>query len=284
MFKLVTAAAALDAGAIDMDDTFICGKSIDVAGTHFHCANNKIHSEQTITTALMNSCNQSFIQIGARLGENKFFEYFEKFGLCLETGIDLPAEAPKSEYYTPERMGPVELASVSFGQSSKITYLQMITAVSAVVNGGHLMTPYIVASVQNNEGEIINQTTPEEKHQVISEETSKLMRDMMLAVVEEGGGTPAQIQGFEIGGKSGTSQKLDSEDEQARISSFVAVAPMDDPQIAVLICLDEPHSWTTSGAGLSAPVCAQVLEQSLNYWGIKPNLSEENVQAVAIIS
>ncbi len=282
VFKLITAAAALDAGVVTLEDQFLCGDSISVAGTHFHCANNKSHGLQTITQALMNSCNQSFIQIGARLGADNFFEYFERFGLCTATGIDLPAEPEYSAYYTADQLGPVELASCSFGQSSKITYLQMITAVSAVVNGGTLMQPYVVAAIQDADGNVLEEIEPVEKEQVISEETSAMMREMMLAVVEEGGGYNAQIQGYAIGGKSGTSQKLDSEDAAARIASFVAVAPIDDPEVAILICFDEPHTWTTSGGGLSAPVCAEVLEQIMEYWGIEPT-EEDAVNAIAMV-
>ncbi|MFI3168983.1 MAG: penicillin-binding transpeptidase domain-containing protein [Faecalibacterium sp.] len=282
VFKLITASAALDAGVITMEDTFLCSDSINVSGTTFHCANNKSHGLQTVTETLMNSCNQGLIQIGARLGADAFFDYFEAYGLCAATGIDLPAEPESSEYYTADELGPVELASCSFGQSSKITYLQMITAVCAVVNGGYLMQPYVVSQVLDSEGNVISETEPEVKTQVISEETSANMRQIMLDVVELGGGANAQIQGYEIGGKSGTSQKLDSEDSTARIASFVAVAPMDDPQVAVLICYDEPHTWTTSGGGLSAPACAEVLEQILTYWGV-PMTEEETIEAIAIV-
>ena len=207
VFKLITCAAALDTGAIGKHSSFYCGDSISVAGTRFHCANHKRHGAQTVTQALENSCNQSFIQIGARLGKEAFCDYFEAFGLRAPTGIDLPAEPKKSLYYTAERMGPVELASCT-------------------------------------------------------------MREMMEAVVLYGGGRNAQIPGYRVGGKSGTSQKLDSADEKARIASFVAVAPIDDPQFLCLVCLDEPHSWTTAGGSLSAPVCAEVLEQTLVYKGI----------------
>lgn len=281
VFKLVTAAAALDVGVISIDDTFLCSDYINVSGTIFHCANNNSHGLQTLSETIMNSCNQALIQIGARLGASAFFDYFEGFGLCSATGIDLPAEPEQSEYYTADELGPVELASCSFGQSSKITYLQMITAVSAIVNGGYLMQPYVVAEVLDSDGNTISETEPVVQNQVISEETSAYMRQIMLDVVELGGGTNAQIQGYSIGGKSGTSQKLDSEDDDARIASFVAVAPMDDPQVAILICYDEPDTWTTSGAGLSAPDCAEVLEQILTYWGIEAE--DEVVTAVAMI-
>lgn len=268
VFKLITCAAALDAGAITRNSSFYCGESISVAGTRFHCANHKRHGTQTVTQALENSCNQSFIQIGARLGKEAFCDYFAAFGLREPTGIDLPAEPKKSLYYTADRMGPVELASCAFGQSSKISYLEMAAAVCAVVNGGKLMQPYLVSDILAPDGTVLEHRDPVCKRQVIQPETSAVMREMMEAVVLYGGGRNAQISGYRVGGKSGTSQKLDSADEKARIASFVAVAPIDDPQFLCLVCLDEPHSWTTAGGSLSAPVCAEVLEQTLVYKGV----------------
>lgn len=268
VFKLITCAAALDAGAVSKNSTFYCGESISVAGTRFHCANHKRHGSQTVTQALENSCNQSFIQIGARLGKKAFCDYFAAFGLREPTGVDLPAEPKKSLYYTADRMGPVELASCAFGQSSKISYMEMAAAVCAVVNGGRLMQPYLVSDILNPDGSILQHTEPVCRRQVIKPETSETMREMMEAVVLYGGGRNARIQGYRVGGKSGTSQKLDSTDEKARIASFVAVAPIDDPQFLCLVCLDEPHSWTTAGGSLSAPVCAEVLEQTLVYKGV----------------
>ena len=268
VFKLITCAAALDAGAITRNSSFYCGESISVAGTRFHCANHKRHGTQTVTQALENSCNQSFIQIGARLGKEAFCDYFAAFGLREPTGIDLPAEPKKSLYYTADRMGPVELASCAFGQSSKISYLEMAAAVCAVVNGGKRMQPYLVSDILAPDGTVLEHRDPVCKRQVIQPETSAVMREMMEAVVLYGGGRNAQISGYRVGGKSGTSQKLDSADEKARIASFVAVAPIDDPQFLCLVCLDEPHSWTTAGGSLSAPVCAEVLEQTLVYKGV----------------
>ena len=268
VFKLITCAAALDTGAVSKHSTFYCGESISVAGTRFHCANHKRHGSQTVTQALENSCNQSFIQIGARLGKEAFCDYFAAFGLREPTGVDLPAEPKKSLYYTADRMGPVELASCAFGQSSKISYLEMAAAVCAVVNGGKLMQPYLVSDILNPDGSILQHLNPVCRRQVLKAETSAAMREMMEAVVLYGGGRNAQIPGYRVGGKSGTSQKLDSEDEKARIASFVAVAPIDAPQFLCLVCLDEPHSWTTAGGSLSAPVCAEVLEQTLVYKGV----------------
>ena len=278
VFKLITCAAALDAGAITRNSSFYCGESISVAGTRFHCANHKRHGTQTVTQALENSCNQSFIQIGARLGKEAFCDYFAAFGLREPTGIDLPAEPKKSLYYTADRMGPVELASCAFGQSSKISYMEMAAAVCAVVNGGKLMQPYLVSDILNPDGSVLQHIDPVCRRQVIRPETSRIMRGMMEAVVQNGGGRYAQIRGYRVGGKSGTSQKLDSADEKARIASFVAVAPIDDPQFLCLVCLDEPHSWTTAGGSLSAPVCAEVLEQTLVYRGV-PRAAESEADA-----
>lgn len=176
------------------------------------------------------------------------------------------------------RTGPVELASCSFGQSSKVSYLQMITAVSAIVNGGNLMQPYVVQTITDADGQTVHETQPTVRRRVISEETSATMRTLMEGVVTTGTGKNGAVAGYRVGGKTGTSQKLDSEDASARIASFVAVAPIDDPKIAVLVCLDEPHSWTTSGGALSGPVCAEVLEQALPYLGVEPSYTEAEME------
>ena len=277
VFKLITAAAALDTGCCRPTDRFTCAGKISVAGTRFRCANGHIHGSETFAQGLAVSCNPCFIQIGARLGKENFCRYFEAFGLRTATGIDLPGEVRRSEYYTADRMGPVELASCAFGQSSKISYLQMLTAVCAVVNGGRLMQPYLVQRITAPDGNFTD-TAPKFVRQVISEETSRTMCELMAGVVTSGTGKNAALAGYRVGGKSGTSQKLDSKNEGARIASFVAVAPIDDPKLAVLVCLDEPHSWTTSGGALSAPVCAEVLEKALPYLGIAPQYTEAEQQ------
>ena len=274
VFKLITASAALDSGACRATDYFTCAGKISVAGTRFRCANGHIHGTETFAQGLAVSCNPCFIQIGARLGKERFCDYFAAFGLREATGIDLPGEIKRSEYYTADRMGPVELASCSFGQSSKVSYLQMLTAVCAVVNGGRLMQPYVVSKITAPDGTIIKEVEPVVKRQVISEETSATMRRLMEGVVTDGTGKQAALAGYRVGGKSGTSQKLDSANEGARIASFVSVAPIDDPKLAVLICLDEPHSWTTSGGALSGPVCAEVLAKALPYVGVEPSAAQ----------
>ena len=268
VFKLITCAAALDAGAITRNSSFYCGESISVAGTRFHCANHKRHGTQTVTQALENSCNQSFIQIGARLGKEAFCDYFAAFGLREPTGIDLPAEPKKSLYYTADRMGPVELASCAFGQSSKISYLEMAAAVCAVVNGGKLMQPYLVSDILAPDGTVLEHRDPVCKQQVIQPETSAVMREMMEAVVLYGGGRNARSPATGWAARAAPARSWTAPTKKARIASFVAVAPIDDPQFLCLVCLDEPHSWTTAGGSLSAPVCAEVLEQTLVYKGV----------------
>ena len=274
VFKLITASAALDSGVCKATDYFTCAGKITVAGTRFRCANGHIHGTETFARGLAVSCNPCFIQIGARLGKERFCDYFAAFGLREATGIDLPGEVRRSEYYTADRMGPVELASCSFGQSSKVSYLQMLTAVCAVVNGGELMQPYVVAKITAPDGTVVKEVQPTVKRRVISAETSATMCRLMEGVVTGGTGKQAALAGYRIGGKSGTSQKLDSANEGARIASFVSVAPIDDPKVAVLVCLDEPHSWTTSGGALSGPVCAEVLGKVLQYLGVERESGE----------
>ena len=275
VFKLITCAAALDAGVVTADSRFVCAGKISVAGTRFRCANGHIHGSETLAQGLAASCNPCFIQVGARLGKQAFCDYFAAFGLRETTGIDLPGEIRRSEYYTADAMGPVELASCSFGQSSKVSYLQMLTAVAAVVNGGRLLQPYVVAEIAAPDGETVYRAEPTVRRQVISAQTSETMRALMEGVVTDGTGKNGAVAGYRVGGKTGTSQKLDSSDPAARIASYVAVAPIDDPQIAVLVCLDEPHSWTTSGGALSGPICALVLAQVLPYLGIEPDYTAE---------
>ena len=220
------------------------------------------------------SCNQSFILCGGRLGREAFCDYFASFGLREPIVFDLRVEPILCLYYSADGMGPVELASCSFGQSSKVSYLQMLTAVCAVVNGGELMQPYVVAKITAPDGTVVKKVQPTVKRRVISAETSATMCRLMEGVVTGGTGKQAALAGYRIGGKSGTSQKLDSANEGARIASFVSVAPIDDPKVAVLVCLDEPHSWTTSGGALSGPVCAEVLGKVLPYLGVERESGE----------
>ena len=280
VFKIVTASAALEEQVVSLSDGFTCNGHFTVSGTHFNCHDTAGHGNQTFLQAIANSCNPAFIMVGQRLGANKFYKYFNAFGLSRKTGIDLPGEAAPI-YYKENQLGPVQLASVSFGQSSAITAIQMITAVSAAVNGGTLYQPYLVSKVLDNSGNVYESFEPKAIRQVISEESSELIAQALEETVLTGGGRNAYIKGYRIGGKSGTAEKL-SGDKDARVASFVAVAPADDPQVAVLVILDEPKSYSSYGGTIAAPVVAGVLQDILPYVGIERQYSEEELQNLEV--
>ena len=266
VFKLITCAAALDTGAVSKNSSFYCGESISVAGTRFHCANHKRHGAQTVTQALENSCNQSFIQIGARLGKEAFCDYFAAFGLRAPTGIDLPAEPKKSLYYTADRMGPVELASCAFGQSSKISYLEMASAVCAVVNGGRLMQPYVVSDILGPEGEVIDHLSPVCKRQVLKEETSRTMREMMEAVVLYGGGRNARIAGYRVAARAAPARSWTAPTRRPASPALWLWLPSTTPSF----CVSSASTSPTAGrqrAAASRPRSAP--RSSSRRWSIK---------------
>ena len=273
VFKLITASAALDSGACKATDYFTCAGKITVAGTRFRCANGHIHGTETFARGLAVSCNPCFIQIGARLGKERFCDYFAAFGLREATGIDLPGEVRRSEYYTADRMGPVELASCSFGQSSKVSYLQMLTAVCAVVNGGELMQPYVVAKITAPDGTVVKEVQPTVKRRVISEETSATMCRLMEGVVTGGTGKQAALAGYRIGGKSGTSEQLNmdrrADGDYKKVASFAAVLPANDPEILVYVMLDDPNNARTDYSSiLAAPVVGNIISEVAPYLGL----------------
>lgn len=280
-FKIITAAAALNEGVVTMNDEFDDGGSITVAGTRFRCWKAGGHGHQTFLQGFGNSCNVVFITVGQRLGVTKFYKYFSGFGLSEKTGIDLPGEAD-SIYYTDQNMGPVELASISFGQSNKITPIQLITAVAAVANGGKLVQPHVVKEEIDADGNVVKTFDTTVKRQVISEEVSKQMCFMMQKEVEEGTGKNAYVAGYRIGGKTGTSQKLDQDNDNALIASFVGIAPADDPKYAILVLLDEPHSANTFGGVIAAPVAAKVFSEILPYLGVEAQYTEEEQKKLAV--
>ncbi|MBQ4100188.1 MAG: PASTA domain-containing protein [Oscillospiraceae bacterium] len=289
IFKVITASAALEQGVVKTSDRFYCGGFSEVAGTKISCWKTAGHGSQNFTEGLMNSCNPVFMAVGERLGGSNFFKYFKAFGFTEKTGIDLPGEAGTAGlYYTAEKLnvGPVELANESFGQSFKVTPIQIITAISAAVNGGKLYEPYIVKQIIDDDQNIISSTEPTVKRQVVSESVSKEIAMMMEEVVSTGSGKNAYVKGYRIGGKTATSEKLDKEDEQGeksyRIASFIGIAPADDPQIAVLVILDEPHDETTYGSVLAAPVVGGIMSDVLPYLGIEPKYSAEELEKIDV--
>lgn len=279
VFKVVTASAALEERAISpIFDTFYCSGSMTVVKDvpPIHCwTTGGGHGTQTFAEAMTHSCNPAFIQIGQKLGSESFCKYFEAFGLTEKTGIDLPAET-NSIYVPYSRMSTLDLATSSFGQTNKITPLQMITAYAAVVNGGNLVTPYIVNKIVDADGNIVKEFTPTIKRQVISEETSAIMRDTLETVVTMNQGSNVYIKGYDIGGKSGTSQKLDEPGGESRyVSSYCAFYPAEDPEIIMLVMVDDPTNGRYYGSAVAAPVVSEVFTEILPYLGYYAEYTEE---------
>lgn len=281
VFKVVTSSAALEENAIKTSDTFDCTGAVTVyEGTQpIHCWKTSGHGTQTFVEAITNSCNPAFIEIGRRLGADKFFDYFKAYGLTEKTGIDLPAEST-SIYQGLDGMGPVELASCSFGQTNKVTPIEMITAYAAVINGGNLVTPYVVSKIVDNDGNVILTNERTVKRQVISEETSKTMCETLEQVAV---GNGAYIKGYHVGGKSGTSEKLDEyagtdEDPMRYVASYCCFAPADDPEIIMLIMADEPMSGEYYGSKIAVPCSRKVMEEILPYLGYYPEYTDEEAK------
>lgn len=279
VFKVITLAAALEEHAVGLNTGFFCGGVVTMAGEDIHCWRPGGHGQiMNVTDAITKSCNPAFMEMGRLLGIQKFSEYFEAFGFTSRTGIDLPGEA-NSLYISGGRMQNIDLAVSSFGQANKITPLQMITAYAAAVNGGHLVTPYVVDRVIDNDGNIIKSAQPQIRRQVISAETSALMRQILEDVVTENGGNNAYIAGYRIGGKSGTSQKIDEFPEGDRyVSSFAAFTPSNEPEIIMLVMVDDPQGGQIYGSAVAAPVVSAVFRETLPYLEIYPTqMSEEEL-------
>ena len=279
-FKVLTMAAALDCGAITLDTPFHCSGAEQIPGRaqRLHCWRHQGHGAQKTPQALQNSCNLAFAHIALKLGGEKFYEYVKNFGVMEKTGIDLAGESKgvffdKALVTDTDKWGTASLTSGSFGQTFKLTPLQLVRAISCVVNGGTLMEPYLVSQVLDKDGNIVLEQTPTPVRQVISEETSKTMCTLMESVVTEGTAKNASVAGFSIGGKTGTSEKIDVFDENGnrvldKIVSFVGVAPMDDPQYIVLVALDTPSRQTgiyISGGVMAAPTVGAVMADILPY-------------------
>lgn len=271
-FKIVTSTAALSAGTVSLGDRFYCPGYKIVEDRRIRCHKTTGHGAESFVDGLMNSCNPVFIEVGLRTGVDTMYEYFGKLGLLEKTGVDLPGEAA-SIMHQKENVGEVELATVSFGQSFQITPLQMLRAVSAVINGGKLVTPHLGVSVCDGEDHIISFTYDEEEN-VISEEVSATMRELLEKVVAEGTGKNCYIEGYRIGGKTATSQKL-PRSAGTYIASFIGFAPADDPQIVGLVLIDEPVG-TYYGGTIAAPVMREIFENVLPYYlGTEPETETE---------
>ena len=261
-FKIVTAAAALEEGVVKLDDAFFCPGYKIVEDRRIRCARTTGHGAETFETGIMNSCNPVFMELGERLGAENFVGYFKQFGLLSKTNIDLPGEAGTIMHKT-ENIGPVELATISFGQSFQITPIQLVTTVSSIINGGTRVTPHFGVSVQDADGNTVKTFSYETHENICTAETSETMRYLLEKVVSEGTGKNAKIEGFSIGGKTATSQTLPRSDHKY-ISSFLGFAPADDPQVLVLVVINNPQGIYYGGT-IAAPVAKEIFENILPY-------------------
>lgn len=273
-FKVVTSAAGLEEGIVKPDDKFTCTGHVNVAGTNIKCWRYyRPHGIQTFVEGVQNSCNPVFIEIGQRLGAEKFYKYIRAFGFGEQTGICLPWEEP-GIFHKLKNVGPVELATISFGQRFQVTPIQMISAVSAVANGGKLMRPRLVKELTNSNHEIVKKFDPEVVRQAISSDTSAVMRDILENVVNNGTGRNAYVRGYRVAGKTGTSEK--GVNSGKYIASFVGFAPADDPAVCVLVMLDEPQGPSHMGGVIATPVVGKIIEDTLKYLGIEPRFTDRD--------
>lgn len=270
-FKIVTAAAALEEKVVELDDTFFCPGYKIVEDRRIRCHKVGGHGSQTFVEGIMNSCNPVFMEIGARVGVTNMYKYFSRLGLFSKTGIDLPGEA-KSIMHKPENIGAVELATISFGQSFQITPLQLLVAASAVVNGGNIVTPHFGVQVKNPQGNLVKTFQHQGATEVITKETSETMKMLLEAVVSKGTGKRAYLPGFQIGGKTATSEKLPRSSNRY-ISSFIGFAPADNPSVIAIVLIDEPTGIYYGGT-IAAPVISEVFENILPYLGVEARYTE----------
>lgn len=277
-FKIVTTADAFEENLINMEtDSFYCSGQVQVADALIRCSNTAGHGAQTFTQALTNSCNPAFIEIGQRIGIDKFSYYFEGFGLAEKTGIDLPGEAV-SYSVTGDDMTIVDLASAAYGQCNKVTAMELVTAYSAAINGGYMVTPHVVDHVVDSNGNIVLQNETEVKRQIVSEETSDIVREQLEAVVNNNPSHNAYIQGYRIGGKSGTAEKLDTStaDDRQYVASYCCFAPADDPEVIMLIMADEPNKEIGYyGSQVVVPYARDIMEEILPAMGFYPEYSDD---------
>ncbi len=270
-FKIITLAAALEEGKVDLyKEKFHDPGYIEVGGATLHCWKRKGHGTQTFLEVVQNSCNPGFVELGNRLGKEKLFSYIEDFGFGKKTGIDLQGEG-KGILFNIDRVGPVEQATTAFGQGVAVTPIQQVAAVSAAVNGGILYQPFIAKElVDPSSGEVVMRKTPEKVRRVISEETSKQIREALESVVAQGTGGKAFVDGYRIGGKTGTAQKAKDGKylENNHIVSFMGIAPADDPEIVVYVAVDNPKGTIQFGGVVAAPIAGSIIGDSLEAMGV----------------
>lgn len=262
-FKIITSAIALEEDVVDLDDRFYCPGYIVVEDRRIKCHKRAGHGSESFVEGIQNSCNPVFIDLGLRIGSDRYYSYFEKFGLLDKTGIDLPGEAG-TIMHKPDKIGQVELATISFGQSFQITPIQLMTTVSSLINGGNRVTPHIGKEIQNTDGTTKEVLEFDTKTGICSEETSETLQMLLESVVSEGSGKNAAVEGCAIGGKTATSQTIPRSDN-VYIASFLGFYPADDPQMMVLVKINNPKGGAYYGGTIAAPVAAQIFEQVIPY-------------------
>lgn len=273
-FKIITLAAALEEDLVDLEeDHFHDSGAIKVDGATLHCWKRGGHGDQTFLEVVQNSCNPGFVTLGQRLGKDRLFEYIDRFGFGQKTGIDLEGEG-KGILFKPENVGPVEQATTAFGQGVSVTPIQQVMAVAAAVNGGYYYQPYIQeAWLDSRTGEVLEENEPELKEQVISEKTSAEIRKALESVVAKGTGRGAYVEGYRVGGKTGTAQKVGADGrymENNHIVSFIGFAPADDPELVVYLAIDNPKNTVQFGGVVAAPIVGNIMEDSLRVLGVEP--------------
>ncbi len=283
VFKVITAAVAIEEGVADLNTTHYCSGVINYAQRNIHCWRAGGHGAETFEDLLKNSCNPFAVTLADKIGSSIFYDYFEAFGFTEKTGIDTAGDrspTPGVLYMKRDNFTKSDLASYSFGQSFQVSPLQMITAISAIANGGKLMTPYLVSKQLDAEGNTVKETEPVVRRQVISENTADIIRDCMEQVVSTGTGKNAYVAGYHVAGKTGTSEKLvenKNSETEAYIASFCGFAPANDPEISVIIVVDDPKGEHGGGA-VAAPLAGDVIEQVLEYLGVERSYTEEEKQ------
>ncbi len=266
VFKTITTAASFEEGVVSLNDHFFCPGYKMVEDRRIHCHKRAGHGAEDFTQGIMNSCNPVFIELGLRLGVDNVYKYFEQFGLLNRTGIDLPGEA-STIMHDKKNVGPVELATISFGQSFQVTPIQLATTVSSLINGGNRITPHFGVSVKDDQGNLIETLQYDVKEGIVSESTSETLRSVLEKVVSEGSGKRAYIEGFSIGGKTATSQTL-PRSANKYISSFLGFAPAEDPQVLALLIINNPQGIYYGGT-IAAPVVKEIFSNILPYLGIE---------------
>ena len=278
-FKLITASSAIEEKAITTTETFSCNSHVTIAGVTLHCWSNRNHGTQTIKEAVGNSCNPVLAKVATKMGKTIFYKYLDLYGITEKTGVDYPGEAG-SIVQSLENVGPVELATIGYGQGISVIPIQLLTAVNTIGNDGVLLQPRYVKALTDSDGKVVEEYEPVIVRKVLSSKTASEMRDIMEYVVSEGGGGNAKITGYRIGGKTGTANKVENgKYGDNYYSSFIGMAPMDDPKVSILVIVDSPKG-SYYGSIVAAPIAKSILSDVLRYMNISPEYTDEEKAAI----